>query len=241
MNVLGILNRPLVIRTNYGDESISMMQWVYEAGLTAIVVYIDTGWAAENWTQRIELGETFAKNCGFQVKHIVSQISFSDAVMGRGAFPSAKFQWCTALLKGLPFLDWLETIDLRGEAIILIAKRKAAALAHTHLEEWIERCEFHNDRTVWHPILNVDTEERDALLKRAGFKPLNHRSLECEPCINSTSADWERLNALDKKKLYVLELEIKSALEKNLKGKGIEEKYLDLFYRGCGNHFGCGL
>lgn len=248
--------RPLYIRSQYGDESIALVQWAYEAGLAGTVVYVDTGWAAASWQTRIQLGEQHAKACGFKTLQIVSPISFADAVVGRGEFPSAKFQWCSALLKGLPFVDWLETVDPAGHAIILIAKRAAAALAHANLSEWIEPCQFHGDRTVWHPMIAVNDSERDALLSRAGFAPLEHRSLECQPCVNSTVADISKFNdpsaakvgnssedeanhAADRKRLSALEEELGSRWE--WKPEAPVQKYLDLFYRGCGNHFGCGL
>ena len=255
--------RPLIIRSNFGDESIALTQWVFEAKLKATVVYVDTGFAASSWEARIALGQVHAKNCGFPFERIVSKISFEEAVLGRDSFPSVKFQWCTGLLKGLPFLDWLELNDSNAEAMILIAKRRAAALNHEHLPEWIERCEFHNDRTVWHPMIDVSDEDRNALLKRAGFIPLGHRSLECQPCVNSSKADCQRLNSPESKKdkhrlenlqkeigiVWIPETEYNSESKEavvqseneNNKNKAQEFKFLDLFYRSCGNHFGCGL
>jgi hypothetical protein len=233
-----IQNRSLIIRSNYGDESIALTQWVFEAGLTAQVVYIDTGWAASSWTERVQLGEAHAKHCGFEVVSLVSPITFKDAVLGRREFPSAELLWCTGLLKGLPFLDWLETVDLAGEYIILLAKRKVATTFHANLEEWLEHCQYHGDRKVWHPLLAVSNLERDALLARAGFLPLEHRSLECEPCVNSSCADLKRISNSDKQKQRALELAVNSSWA--LSPPEVEN-YLDLFYRGCGNHFGCGM
>lgn len=234
--------RPLFIRTQYGDDSLALVQWAFEAGLSATVVYVDTGFAAESWQTRIEQGEQHAKTCGFKTVRIVSPITFGDAVMGRGEFPSSKFQWCSALLKGLPFVDWLESVDPGGHGVVLIAKRAVAALAHADLPEWIEPCQFHGDRTVWHPMLSLNDADRDALLERAGFKPLGHRSLECEPCVNSTDTDLARFNQnqKDKQRLVKLEEDLGFAWEWK-PTLPIPEKYLDLFYRGCGNHFGCGL
>lgn len=274
--------KPLVIRTQYGDDSIALVQWAYEKKLPNVqVVYADTGFAAESWEERIKLGEAHANRCGFLTTRIISPISFPDAIKGRGEFPSSKFQWCSTLLKGLPFLDWLDTWDIHCNAIIMIAKRKEAASAHGSLSEWIEKCEFHNHRTVWHAILEVNDKERDALLTRAGFKPLNHRSLECEPCVNSTPEDLARLHPMDCEKIDRLEQALSASLfseeirltvkqakamsqpktDKDNKNKGNKSQenknnenkenkenkkekkpqYLDLFYRGCGNPFGCGL
>lgn len=233
-----IQNRPLIIRSNYGDESIALTQWVFEAGLTAKVVYIDTGWAASSWAERIQLGEAHVKQCGFEVVSLVSPITFKDAVLGRGEFPTAELLWCTGLLKGLPFLDWLETVDLAGEYIILLAKRKDATTFHADLKEWLEHCQYHGDRKVWHPMIEISNADRDALLARAGFLPLGHRSLECEPCVNSSCADLKRISSVDQQKQRALELIVNNAWA--LSPPEVEN-YLDLFYRGCGNHFGCGM
>lgn len=252
--------RPLIVRTNYGDESIALTQWLYESeyaktAASVQVVYIDTGWAASNWQERILNGEAHAKRCGFTVVHLKSPITFPEAVFGRGTFPSSKFTWCTGLLKGLPLLDWLDekTVDLEGKAIILLAKRRAATRFHQDLQPLIERCQYHADRTVWHAILDVSNVERDALLARAGFEPLNHRSLECQPCVNSSSQDLACLTTEDHTKLRLLESRLGQVFEReNLRNNianihiiddktATKENYLDLFYRGCGNHFGCGL
>ncbi|HXH55425.1 MAG TPA: hypothetical protein VNK03_06780, partial [Gammaproteobacteria bacterium] len=121
----------------------------------------------------------------------------------------------------------------------------------------IEPCQFHGDRTVWHPMIAVTDPERDALLLRAGFLPLQHRSLECEPCVNSTIHDMSKFKAAsatkscgstedetghnaDRHRLSALEEELGTRWEWK-PTEPISQKYLDLFYRGCGNHFGCGL
>lgn len=244
-----IRNRPGIIRTNYGDESIALVQWLFESNIktqfTSItVVYIETGWQAEQWNERVHLGELHARKSGFEIARIQAPISLPNAVHSRGSFPSEKFQWCTSLLKGLPFNDWLDTFDLRGEAVIMIAKRKAATLAHDTLKEWIESCEFHQGRTVWHPLINIETEERDALLSRAGFTPLGHRSLECQPCIHSSSKEIAQMSENDRHKLKLLEEKVGVPLSgTSAKQPHSEEDkdFLCKFYRGCGNHFGCGL
>lgn len=244
-----IHNQHCVIRSNYGDESIALVQWAFEAGLkdmasAVTVVYINTGWAAEEWQDRINRGKQHAILCGFEVKHIQAPVSFPEAVRGRGSFPSAKFQWCTGILKGLPFLDWLDEIDLRCRSIVLIAKRKSATAAHQSLEEWIETCEYHNGRRVWHPLISLKEKERDDLLNRAGFEPLRHRSLECQPCVNSTQRDLKNLCKSDLKKVTLLEKELQTPFLESIQPEEVddlEKDFLAKFYRGCGNHFGCGL
>lgn len=247
MKPLDFNQRPLFIRTNYGDDSIALVEWAAQnlernghAGHSNVtVVYVDTGFAADGWEARIRQGEERAKQLGFNPCILKSKITYQDAVMGRQSFPSSKFQWCSGLLKGLPFLEYLDDVDIKSHGIILIAKRKVVANAHLNLPEWIERCEFHNDRTVWHPILEMTDKERDNLLQGANFPPLYHRSLECEPCVNSTFDDMARMSGCDRDRLQALETEV-GATFKLEPSPEVGEKYLDLFYRGCGNPFGCG-
>jgi len=247
-NSADLKKKSLFIRTNYGDDAIALLQWLFEAGFTGTAVYVDTGFAAASWQERVVLGEAHARRLGFEVVHLHSKIPFSEAVLGRGSFPSVKFQWCTGLLKGLPFVDWLESVDKKGEGVILIAKRKASALAHATLNEWIPQCEFHGDRALWHPMIDVGDDERNSLLQRAGFTPLHHRSLECEPCVNSTCQDWQRIQTVDAERLHALEVEVNvswseapTATTATTSSAPKTKTYLDLFYRGCGNHFGCGI
>lgn len=271
-------NIKYILRTNYGDDSIALIQWAFESKLKPVtVVYLDTGWAAKDWIDRVTEGEHYAQTiCQFKTKRIHSKITFDQAVIGRGEFPSAKFQWCASLLKGLPFLDWLDEIDPHCQAVILHAKRKMASKAHAELPEYIDNCEYHNDRKVWHPLFNVTDVERNNLLMHAGFIPLHHRSLECQPCINSTEDDLIKLQDADIVKIQALEtavnldmfsgapldnsngilktvnqvkcyqkrpINISVNINENQVEKIINESehYLDRFYRGCGNPWGCGL
>ncbi len=255
-------NRLCIIQSNYGDDSIALTQWAFEAGLRNIIVaYIDTGFASIDWAERIVLGAQHAKSLQFEVVHLKAAISFQDAVRGRGSFPCSKFQWCTGILKALPLLDWLDKIDLNSEALMIMAKRKAAA-PKQEIPEWIQSSEHHNFRSVWHPLVNCSDENRDELLKRAGISPHYHRSLECHPCVNSTLHELASLKDQDIKKVVALEQELAApffAEHEFGARKSISEwveyarmcsrscsvnennQHQARFYRGCGNHFGCGL
>jgi len=257
-----------VIRTNYGDDSIALIQWASELGLAPVTVaYIDTHWAAARWSDRITQCEQYVNTrVGFKAIRICTQIRFEEAIRGRQEFPCSKFQWCASLLKGLPFLDWLDEWDPQCEAIILIAKRRVAATAHQTLPEWIESCEYHQGRKLWHPILKMNDEVCRDYLARAGFSPLGHRSLECDPCVNSTSSDIARMDAVDIDKVQRIEESLNTTFFNRTAKEGLQEpigireavkqaqqelqsgecdtpiqRYLDLFYRGCGNPWGCGL
>lgn len=209
-----LAQRLCVIITNYGDDSIALIQWALESPLLQYqrenkqlkVVYIDTGFSANSWAERIAEGRAYVEKAGLEAIHLISDIPFQDAVMGRGEFPSTKFQWCSTVLKGLPLLDWLDKVDPACRSIILSAKRRETLIPpFDNLPEWIEKSEHFNDRSQWHPLIEKNEDARDSLLERAHFIPLGHRSLECDPCINSSVKTLVCLAKKDILKVKILE------------------------------------
>ncbi len=59
--------------------------------------------------------------------------------------------------------------------------------------ELVESSELDGGRTLWAPLVRHTKAERDALIERAGFRILEHRSDECWPCINGNREDLRRL------------------------------------------------
>lgn len=232
----------LVIRSNYGDESIALIQWLsenpaqVEAFNKIIVAYVNTGWAASSWADRVEQGLKLVKKCGFESVCLEAPSSFDELVRERKSFPTSKFQWCAGFLKGLPFMSWLDEQDPLGEWIVALPKRQA--LYRQTISEWIDECEYHGERKVWHPTLTMSDQERDDFILRAGFTPLNHRSLECDPCINSHTDDMARLSLIDREKMQRLEQSIGKVMFPIIK---IATKSRENFSMGCGDPFGCGL
>tara|TARA_R110002110_G_scaffold33533_1_gene114809 strand:+ start:122206 stop:122961 length:756 start_codon:yes stop_codon:yes gene_type:complete len=249
----------LVIRCNYGDESIALLQWLHEnkvlraelAQFTKIYIcYIDTGWAAQSWEAQVAQGEAFARSVGFVPVRLKAPQSFETLCTSRGSFPSQKFQWCAGFLKGVPFLEWLDERDSACEWVVALPKRQA--LYRTSIPEYIEQCEYHGERLVWHPILSLTQLQRDKLITRANFTILNHTSLECAPCVNSTTAELKMLADNDIKKACVLEAKLQQNF--NQHHQAITERVaaaknqtvsrtssMDSFSMGCGDPFGCGL
>ena len=50
--------------------------------------------------------------------------------------------------------------------------------------------------------------QRNELLERSGFEILEHRSMECSPCINATIKDIQNVSAADLIKVVNLETEM---------------------------------
>ena len=113
-----------IISVSFGNDSIALLQWAHDKKINAHVVYIDTGWAHESWDNRIKQGKILAAKYGFSVHHIKGDLSFSEMVVMKKGFPSNRYQFCTGILKGLPFLDFCEKIDPDRQSTIIIGKRR---------------------------------------------------------------------------------------------------------------------
>jgi hypothetical protein len=232
----------LVVRLNFGDESIALIQALHEqkewqARFNLIkVIYIDTGWSAQSWPARVEKGMDFVKASGFEAIYLQSKATFAELVESRNQFPSIKFQWCAGFLKGLPLLEWLDEHDPLGEWVVALPKRQA--IYANPLQEWQEDCEFHGYRTIWLPNMAVSNQEKDELLMRAGWQPLHHRSLECEPCIHSRKGDCQRMSLEDLEKVRTLEQKLALKMPLMLQSQASNSQTMSM---GCGDPFGCGL
>jgi hypothetical protein len=198
-----------VISSSYGNDSVAMIQWTHEQGLQDVhVVFIDTGWSASGWLERVDQAEQWVSSLGFNAVRIDPAVKFEDLMRTKKGFPSQRYQWCSVHLKGVPFLDWIDSHDQQGKATIMIGKRRAESQERADTPEFIASSEYHGGRKVWHPLFKHTDAERDALLKRAGFEPLPHRSRECSPCINSNRGDLRLLDERDISKVEALESEV---------------------------------
>jgi 3'-phosphoadenosine 5'-phosphosulfate sulfotransferase (PAPS reductase)/FAD synthetase len=200
-----------VVSASYGNDSMALIQWAHEAGLSlvgdVVVAYCDTGWQAPDWPARVAEGEAFAQRLGFRTVHLYSE-GMAELVRRKKGWPGNGQQFCTLWLKGLPFLQWLDEADPDRTAIVLVGKRRAESAARAQTPEFVERSEYHGERLLWHPLYAHTHEDRNALLARAGFEPLPHRSMECSPCVNANRGDINRLTGDEIKRVSDLEAEI---------------------------------
>jgi 3'-phosphoadenosine 5'-phosphosulfate sulfotransferase (PAPS reductase)/FAD synthetase len=245
-----------IIFGNYGNETLGVIQWAVERKLTDVtVISIDTGWAGKGWLEHVETAEAFAKGQGFNVVRLASKLSFADLIADRGEFPSTKFQWCAGFLKGLTLLDWLDEHDPSCEALLILGNRRALSRKSINLTEFIEESEHFDERKVWHPLYDCTDEALMSLVEKAGFVPLTHRSLECDPCVNNIDKDFKRIAAEDVEKTQQLEDKVgKPMFLKAIQGddasftavvKWFDEKPTGIstnpIEMGCGAPFACGL
>ena len=185
-----------VLFCSYGNDSIALIQWAHERGLKDVVcLYSDTGWSASWWIDRVAKGEALAAGYGFTTARTASEGMLALVKRKRG-WPGAggQGQFCTAELKVVPALKWLDANDPRKESTALTGVRRSESTHRSDAPEHVTESERHGGRELWQPLVRHTDEMRDALLHQAGFEVLRHRSLECYPCINANIDDIRLLS-----------------------------------------------
>ncbi|MBA2655099.1 MAG: phosphoadenosine phosphosulfate reductase family protein [Gammaproteobacteria bacterium] len=237
---------------NYGDNTIAVIKWASLNNLRDVVVaHVDTGWSDSRWQQRVLEGQAFAKKCGFEVTTIKASHNFAQLIIDRKSFPNAKYQWCSTFLKAIPFIEWLDIVDDRCEEIIILGSRREDSRARQNLPEFIEQSQYYGDRKVWYPLFNTTQQERNSLIKQAGLKVLNSRSLECNPCIHSQLQELSYLAPEKISEIAHLEQTLNQTMfDARFPNTSIEtltkfEKIpgttsMEAFDMGCGSHYVCG-
>jgi len=121
----GRLDRMQVVSSSYGNDSLAVVQWCAEQGFENVhVVFIDTGWSAEGWLDRVAEAEQWVRSLGFTAHRIDPVVKFEELIESRHGFPNQRYQWCSAHLKGIPFLEWIDTVDPDFTSTVMIGKRR---------------------------------------------------------------------------------------------------------------------
>lgn len=182
---------PYVVGVSWGNDSVALVQHLYERSVSPLVcLYNDTGWSMpaqggeEAWLDRVDRMEAWARSLGIQCFR-TSSIGMEALVRQRNAWPRQGMQFCTEVLKVGPTIAWLEANDPRKKCISVNGKRRAEGHMRAATPEWVDDSPLHGERLLWQPLFNHDTEERDALIIRAGHEVLPHKSKECMLCVNT--------------------------------------------------------
>lgn len=217
----------IVISSSYGNDSIATIQWAYEQGIKdAVVTFVDTGWAGEGWMDRVARGEQWVRSLGYTPVRIVPEVQFEELIRMKKGFPNQRYQWCSGQLKGLPFLNWVDEADPEFKATIYIGKRREESQERADTPEYVEASDYHGGRRLRHPLYLHTEAARNALIIRAGFEVLPHRSKECDPCVNSNRGDFRSLAPSDAVKTAKLEGETGKTMfrpKRHGGAKGIEQ------------------
>ncbi|WP_316397311.1 phosphoadenosine phosphosulfate reductase family protein [Bradyrhizobium sp. 33ap4] len=200
-----------VIFASYGNDSVALIQWARENSLEDVaVVYCDTGWAFADWELRVDIMEGWVRDCGF-TPYRTQSIGFAELARQKQGFPTQRYQWCSYVLKIEPSMRWLEENDPHKIAICVVGARRSEAAdplsTRANFPEYLVRSENHGGRMMLAPMVDWTAETRDAFVRRAGVKPLPHRSGECR-CINSNKSDLQRYTEADILEIAGLEDEV---------------------------------
>lgn len=197
-----------VLFASYGNDSIALIQWLAEHKLApgiksdeVTVAHSDTGWAAPWWKDRVAKGVEWVHAVGFKTA-VIPSIGMEALVKLKQAWPRNGMQFCTEELKIVPARKWLNEHDPEGDATAVCGVRRCESPKRATWPEWKEESAAHGGRPLWSPLVAFSDEQRDALLGRAGWEVLPHRSQECYPCVNSARSD---LVLVDEERLAMIE------------------------------------
>lgn len=237
-----------IIFGNYGDNTIALIQWCHLQKIESVsVVHVATGWGDETWQKRVTRGQQLAQQYHYKTVTLTPAKTFPELILEQKNFPTAKYQWCPTFLKAMPLLAYLEEHDAENQAIIMLGSRRADSRARFQLSEFIEESDYYGERKVWYPLFDLSNAQRDILILQAGFKILNQRSLECNPCIHKCYNDF---TSVDSNIVTTI-----SMLEKKLQQTLFEQPFTDViiensdqkkthdmegFDLGCGARYVCG-
>lgn len=236
---------------NFGDNTIALIQWAHLQRLESVVVaHVETGLGASQWQERVAQGQQLARQFQFATVTLTPTLDFTQLIKDRKDFPSVKYQWCTTFLKALPLLNFLDEHDPSNNTMILLGSRKADSRARSNLPTFIEESEYYGDRSVSYPLCDFTNEQRDRLIKLAGFEVLNSRSLECNPCVHFEYNHFAHLPLETVEKIAALEQEISKCMFKQkplseivISADKISSRTktgIESFDLGCGSRYVCG-
>lgn len=197
-----------VIFSSYGNDSVALIQWAYEEGLSdVVVVFSDTGWAADWWKDRVDALELWVHKLGFWTDRTTS-IGFVALAHHKKAFPTQQFQWCSYILKIEPSQRWLAEADPDRRAVCLVGVRRDEGQDRANFPRYHVKSVNHGGRVMIAPFADDDEDRRNGYLQRAGVEPLPHRSMECSPCINSNRADIRALTPAEVSQVRAVETDM---------------------------------
>lgn len=195
-----------IARTSYGNDSIAMLQLMKEYGLKDVTAtYSDTGWASDEWMDRVEKAEAWVRSLGWEAIRIPSD-GFEQNVLNQtehGMFPTRLRKHCTKYLKIKPFLRWVAEADPERRAVICVGVRRAESNDRKHAPAFMP--EQDDGRHVWHPIVEFSDDVRDAMVLKTPLPLVDHRSDECAICINATREDLRRVSPKHIERVEALE------------------------------------
>jgi len=200
-----------IVGCSGGNDSIALIQLMLNKKLSFCVVYNDTGWARDDWSDRIEAVRAWLTGEGVEL--LVTESEGLEALVRRKKgwpMPASKMQFCTSELKEKPTLELLSKIDPKCNLTFVTGRRRAESLNRRDMPQHQLDSAKHGKREVWNPLYLHDEAMRDELINQTPFKPLPHQSMECYPCVCANKTDLAAMPLNDSKidRIEIIEIEM---------------------------------
>lgn len=197
----GAIRPDFVVKTSYGNDSIALIQFLHEYNQKhplgkVVCLYNDTGWAAKWWEGRVRNAEkNLVQKYGF-IPCRTESIGMKELIRRKKSWPRQQTRFCTQLLKIIPTLSWLCVHDPDAQAEMVCGVRREESKERALWPEHLSGDRSSEGRDQWSPLAFVKEQERNDLIIRAGWVPLETRSKECR-CILDNAAGIRKMTADD--------------------------------------------
>ena len=216
-----------IVTSSFGNDSIALIQYMHENHKgDFIVLYNDTGWARKDWPARVASASKVCFEMGITV-HITQSVGMEGIVRKNKGWPmpASKMQWCTMHLKEGPSNEFYAKQDPECDSIIVTGRRRAESQNRASLQKKQAESKKHGGRDVYNPLVSFDEDERDAYIRRFGFEPLPHQSMECYPCVCANKGDLAAMPLDDERINLIEKIEIELGFTRNKKPRVMFRPY----------------
>jgi len=210
-----------------GNDSVALVEYFIEnhKGEPVCATYQNTGWESDGWRERVLSFKSWCESIEIPFIELKNSIGGMEYWIRRYKnFPQGMAKWCTRQLKIEPLNDYLDEVDPSREGVIWIGVRRCESPKRSQFPERAD-CQA-TGREKYAPLVRHTDEMRDALIARAGWEVLPHRSKECAPCIFANKQDLRNLTERERERVRQLEAETGKVMfnpRNKMGAKGIDE------------------
>ena len=216
-----------IVTCSGGNDSVALVQWMYENHEGEFsVLYNNTGWARDDWQERIEVIRFKCSVLGIRFNETKSEGMISLVKRKKGwPMPASKMQFCTGELKEKPSLEFYKGVDPNRNTIIVTGRRREESQNRASLAMWQHESSKHGGRDVYNPLVSHNENDRDVLIKRFGMDVLRHSSMECYPCVCANKTDLGSMAKDDPRIKLIETVEIEMGHTRNEKPRTMFRPY----------------
>lgn len=216
-----------LIATSMGNDSIALAQYMQDNHKGEFgAVYNDTGWARDDWAERVKDFSDWCFSNGIQF--YITKSEGLEALVRRKKgwpMPASKMQFCTSELKEKPTIELLDKIDPDGDLIIVTGRRREESQNRANLSVWQYDSVKHGGRDVLNPLASYSEDQRNHLLSNFGWDVLPHQSMECYPCVCANKSDMAQMAHDEDRIAKIEDIEISMGHTRNEKPRTMFRPY----------------